>query len=80
MVFKYAKNLHMRPKKNPNKDLNIKRGFYFVLALLAILALIYVALEWKSLQDNKGYDLGNLPNKEISKKNATIVLKTKASN
>jgi len=48
----------MRPKKNPKKDLNSKRMFYFILGLLLILALIYVALEWKTEDDNEGYDIG----------------------
>lgn len=48
----------MRPKKNPKKDLNLKRGLYFVIGLLLILVLIYFALEWKTSEDDGGYDLG----------------------
>ena len=48
----------MRLKKNPKKDLNLKRGLYFVIGLLFLLALIYIALEWKTISDNDGYDLG----------------------
>ena len=48
----------MKPRKNPGKDLNLKRGLYFVIGLLLILLLIYIALEWKSSFDNDGYDLG----------------------
>ncbi len=50
----------MRPKKNPGKDLNSKRVLYFVLGLLIILALIYIALEWKTEDDNGGFDIGYL--------------------
>lgn len=50
----------MRPKKNPGKDLNSKRLLYFVLGLLIILALIYIALEWKIEDDNGGFDIGYL--------------------
>lgn len=48
----------MKLKKNPQKDLNLKRGLYFVIGLLFLLALIYIALEWKTISDNDGYDLG----------------------
>lgn len=49
----------MRPKKNPDKDLNLKRGLYFVIALLVVLLLIYIALEWKTTIDTNGFDLGD---------------------
>lgn len=48
----------MKLKKNRDKDLNLKRGLYFVIGLLLILLLIYIALEWKTADDNDGYDLG----------------------
>ncbi|WP_291966607.1 energy transducer TonB [Maribacter sp.] len=38
----------MRPKKNPQKDLNKKSGLFFVVGLLLVLAMVYTALEWKS--------------------------------
>lgn len=38
----------MRPKKNPQKDLNKKSGTFFVIGLLLVLAMVYTALEWKS--------------------------------
>ena len=69
----------MRLKKNPNIDLNRKRALYFVLALGLILALIYIALEWKTDDDNKGYDVGSFPNKKLVKEDSTLVLETKAN-
>lgn len=69
----------MRLKKNPHKDLNRKRGLYFILGLLLILALIYITLEWKTEDDNKGYDVGSFPDKELIKKDSTIVLETQAN-
>ncbi|MFS4494933.1 hypothetical protein [Maribacter sp. 2308TA10-17] len=48
----------MKLKKNPKKDLNLKRGMYFVIGLLLVLLLIYIALEWKSIDNNGGYDIG----------------------
>ncbi len=50
----------MRPKKNPEKDLNSKSVLYFVLGLLIILALTYIALEWRTAEDTHGFDLGSL--------------------
>lgn len=38
----------MRPKKNPQKDLNKKSGTFFVIGLLLVLAMVYTALEWKT--------------------------------
>ena len=69
----------MRPKKNPNNDLNQKRGLYFVLGLVFILVLIYIFLEWKTVDDNHGFDIGLLPNKEIINQNTSIVLESKAT-
>jgi len=69
----------MRPKKNHDKDLNRKRTLYFVLGLLLVLALIYIALEWEIEYDNDGYDVGNSPNKEIVNKYSTVVLVTQAN-
>lgn len=68
----------MRLKKNLNKDLNHKRGIYFIVAIALILALIYIALEWKTEDDNGGYETGGIPDKEIIKKDTTVVLETQA--
>jgi len=38
----------MRPKKNPQKDLNKKSGTFFVIGLLLVLGMVYTALEWKT--------------------------------
>lgn len=69
----------MKFKKNPQKDLTRKRGLYFILGLLLVLVLIYITLEWKTEDDNKGYDVGSFPNKELIKKNSTVVLETQAN-
>lgn len=50
----------MKLKKNPEKDLNLKRGLYFLISLLLVLLIIYIALEWKSDIDTFGFDLGTL--------------------
>lgn len=48
----------MEPKKNPKKDLNKNRGLYFVSGLALIMMLAYVALEWKTYDNNYIYDVG----------------------
>ena len=48
----------MRPKKYPNTDLNRNQGLYFVISLTAVMALAYVALEWKSYDPINKYDTG----------------------
>lgn len=72
------KRIAMKPKKNIDKDLNHKRGLYFILALLLILTIIYFILEWKTDADNKGYDLGVFQNKELTKEDSTFILETRA--
>jgi len=49
----------MKLKKDPKNDLNLKRGLFFVIGLLILLALIHIALEWKTISDNDRYDLGH---------------------
>lgn len=41
----------MKLKKNPNSDLNRNQGLYFITGLMMVLALAYVALEWKTYDD-----------------------------
>ena len=47
----------MRPKKNPQKDLNKKSGMFFVIGLLLVLGMVYTALEWKSFESFKEYEV-----------------------
>ncbi|MEH6511489.1 MAG: energy transducer TonB [Maribacter arcticus] len=46
----------MEPKKNPQQDLNKKSSMYFVFGLLLVLAMVYVALEWKSFEFDRYID------------------------
>lgn len=46
----------MELKKNPHKDLNKKSGIYFVFGLVLVLAMVFIALEWKTV--DKMYDYG----------------------
>ena len=47
----------MAPKKNPSKDLNRKSGLYFVIGLMLVLLMAFIALEWKTYDDGHDYDL-----------------------
>lgn len=69
----------MEAKKNPSKDQNRKSVLYFAIGLVLVLALIYLALEWKLDDDNGGFDIGANPNKEIIAKDSTIVLETRTT-
>ncbi|WP_339841221.1 energy transducer TonB [uncultured Maribacter sp.] len=46
----------MKPKKNPQKDLNKNSTTYFVFGLLLVLSMVYVALEWKTFEPEINYD------------------------
>ena len=40
----------MKPKKYPKRDLNKNSGLYFVIGLILVMALTYVAFEWKTYE------------------------------
>lgn len=42
----------MEPKKNPKQVIEKKASLYFMTGLMLILALVYVALEWKVYESN----------------------------
>ncbi len=47
----------MKVKKNPKKDLTRNSGLFFIAGLTMVLALTYVALEWKSFYETPNVDL-----------------------
>ncbi|MBU2949028.1 energy transducer TonB [Zobellia uliginosa] len=47
----------MKPKKNPQKDLNPNRPIYFLFGLLFVLMLTLVAFEWKTYDHHYDYDV-----------------------
>ena len=57
----------MKPKKNPQKDLNKKSSMYFVFGLLLVLAMVFVALEWKTYDAIYDFDIG------LNKADKTII-------
>ena len=56
----------MEPKKNPRKDLNRNSSLYFVFGLVVVMLLAYVALEWKTYENEMTYDISlNVNENEI---------------
>jgi len=47
----------MEPKKNPKADLTKNSSLYFVIGLAAVMLFTYVALEWKTYEDDANYDI-----------------------
>ncbi|MDX1364270.1 energy transducer TonB [Arenibacter latericius] len=46
----------MELKKNPKADLTRNSGLYFVIGLVVVLALTWVAFEWKTYDDDNNFD------------------------
>ncbi len=54
----------MEPKKHPKADLEKKKGLYMQIGMIIALAIVWVALEWRSY-DTIAFDLGNLMVEDI---------------
>ncbi|MEX2380599.1 MAG: energy transducer TonB, partial [Vicingaceae bacterium] len=54
----------METKKNPKADLENKRGVYFLVGLVLVLAIVLVAFEWKTYEKGPS-SLGELKVDEI---------------
>jgi len=54
----------MEPKKNPDADLEKKRGLFIQIGLVAALSIVWIALEWKNYETN-AFDLGTLMMEDI---------------
>jgi protein TonB len=46
----------MEPKKNPKADLTRNSGLYFVIGLVLVMLLTYIAFEWKTYDDENNFD------------------------
>ncbi len=68
----------MKIKKNLEKDLNQQRGLFFAIAIVFVLAFIYMLLEWKSAENYRGYDIKVEQRTGIKKNDSSIQLETKA--
>jgi len=67
----------MEPKKNPKKDLNRKSGLYFVIGLMLVMLLAFVALEWKTYDNGHEYDISmNVADELIEDVPITMHIKT----
>lgn len=47
----------MELKKSPKADLRKNSGLYFVLGLAVVMALVYIAFEWKTYDEANKYDI-----------------------
>ncbi len=47
----------MEQKKNPKADLNRSSGLFFITGLVLVMALAYVALEWKTYENKTEIDI-----------------------
>jgi len=68
----------MKTKKHLEKDLNQQRGLFFVIAIVFVMAFIYMALEWKSAESHHGYDIKVEQRAGRKKNDSSIQLETKA--
>ncbi len=67
----------MEPKKNPKRDLNRKSGLYFVIGLMLVLLMAFVALEWKTYDNGHEYDTSmNVADELIEDVPITMHIKT----
>lgn len=55
----------MEVKKNPKKDLNRSSRVFFIAGLTMVLALTYVALEWKTFYGDTLYDVSQNVEEEL---------------
>lgn len=51
------KSISMKPKKYARHNINRNSGMYFVIGLVLVLLLTYLALEWKTYERNQSWDL-----------------------
>lgn len=47
----------MEVKKSPKADLNRNSGLYFVLGLVVVMGMVWIALEWKTYDESNDYDI-----------------------
>lgn len=64
----------MKVKKNPSNDLNRNSGIYFAAGMALVLALTYVALEWKTFYGEKQYNTAMLMDEDLSEEVELVVL------
>lgn len=70
----------MKSKKNSTKDLNRKPDLYFIIVLVVLLALLYLALEWRTPFDDGGYDMDEPIEDAQQPADSVVILRTKATN
>ena len=66
----------MKPKKNPNKDLNKNKSLYFFTGLALAMLLTYIALEWKTYDTTNSYETSMNVIDELIEEVPILILKT----
>lgn len=66
----------MEVKKNPKKDLNRNSSVFFIAGLAMVLALTYVALEWKTFYGDTIYDISQNVEQELEEEAPIFQLET----
>ena len=67
----------MKSKKHRKKDINRNSGIYFVSGLVLVLLLTYIALEWKTYEQNKEWDVSIQMAKNIIDEPDIVIRKKK---
>ena len=67
----------MKSKKNRKKDINRNSGIYFVFGLALVLLLTFIALEWKSYDQKKEWDISFEMAKNIIDEPEIVIRKKK---
>ena len=67
----------MKSKKHRKKDINRNSGIYFVSGLVLVLLLTYIALEWKTYEQNKEWDVSIQMAKNIIEEPDIVIRKKK---
>ena len=67
----------MKSKKHRKKDINLNSGIYFVSGLVLVLLLTYIALEWKTYEQNKEWDVSIQMAKDIMDEPDIVIRKKK---
>ena len=67
----------MKSKKHRKKDINRNSGIYFLSGLVLVLLLTYIALEWKTYDQNKEWDISIEMAKDIMDEPDIVIRKKK---
>lgn len=66
----------MELKKNPKKDLNKSSGLFFATGMALVLAMTFIAFEWKTFDSNTDYDISMNVEDDLIEENPIFTLET----